>query len=125
MASWCDEFGKGLPACPRSRLAQIIDDTKTEFGIDLLVGFEIEVTFLRRDEDSMAYKPYTSNHAWGTLTPEQWQALDLLHETVDALAEIGVDVQQFHAESAPVRHPAPPCSTPTSLPNLTRRTGPV
>ncbi|KAK4998348.1 hypothetical protein LTR28_013706, partial [Elasticomyces elasticus] len=69
--------------------------------IDLLIGFEVEVVFLKRTSSaSEPYEPWTKMNAWGTFTPEQYTvALPVLAEIVEALQEIGIPVQQFHSES--------------------------
>jgi glutamine synthetase len=100
---WRDESGLPVRECPRNNLETFIYDLQTNHSINILVGFEIEVTFLTRNPSSAnaPYTPLTHTHAWGTLTPEQWLQLPLLAEMATALSEIGIDVQQFHAESGP------------------------
>lgn len=101
IASFRDEKGRPLPACPRSNLETLSERFQQDYGIEFLVGFEIEVTFLRRtDSKSQPYEPLDTNHAWGTLTPEQWlTSLPVLAEIVTALQNIGISVQQLHSES--------------------------
>ncbi|KAJ9666499.1 hypothetical protein H2201_003422 [Coniosporium apollinis] len=106
MGFWRDEDGKAIKECPRGGLQLLLDELETEHNISLVIGFEIEVTFLRRADPSSPptdrYKPLTANHAWGTLTPEQvYDALPLLAEITEALLDISIEVQQFHAESGP------------------------
>ena len=48
MARFVDEVLAPLPLCPRSPLQRIVEELRTEFDVNLLVGFEIEVTFCRR-----------------------------------------------------------------------------
>jgi glutamine synthetase len=104
---WRDESGRPIRECPRANLEALLTDLQYNHGISLLVGFEIEVTFLARNpsprhsEETEPYTPLTQNHAWGTLTPEQWLQLPLLAEIASSLEEIGIDIQQFHAESGP------------------------
>lgn len=100
---WRDESGRPIRECPRANLEALISDLQYNHGINLLCGFEIEVTFLARNpgNKNQPYTPLTQNHAWGTLTPEQWLQLPLLADIATSLSEIGIDVQQFHAESGP------------------------
>lgn len=98
---WRDEEGLPIRECPRSNLEILSNDVKYNHGISLLCGFEIEVTFLKVDHSNNEepYTPMTKTHAWGTLTPEQWLQLPLLAEMATCLSEVGIEVQQFHAES--------------------------
>ncbi|KAF2838615.1 hypothetical protein M501DRAFT_821685 [Patellaria atrata CBS 101060] len=101
--SWSDEKGHPLDECPRSNLARILHGLAEDFNVNLLIGFEIEVTMLVKTEDteeSRKYKPLATNHAWGSLSPEDYQkALPLLHEIASSLKRIGIELQQFHSES--------------------------
>ncbi|KAF2738308.1 developmental protein-like protein fluG [Polyplosphaeria fusca] len=98
---WRDESGHPTRECPRNNLEVLCNDLQFNHNIQLLCGFEIEVTLLSRDpsDPDQPYQPLTRNHAWGTLTPEQWLQLPLIAEMATSLSEIGIDVQQFHAES--------------------------
>jgi glutamine synthetase len=98
---WRDESGRPIRECPRANLETLINDLQYNHGINLLCGFEIEVTFLSRNsaDKEQPYAPVTQTHAWGTLTPEQWLRLPLLAEIATSLSDMGIDVQQFHAES--------------------------
>ncbi|KAI5237679.1 glutamine synthetase/guanido kinase [Aureobasidium subglaciale] len=81
MASFCDEDGRRSVHCPRNNLRTLTDRILDNHGITLEVGFEIEV---------------------GTFSPEQFEtALPVLAEIADALASIGISIQQFHSESGP------------------------
>jgi glutamine synthetase len=102
------EDGHAIPSDPRHALETLINDLQYNHSTALLVGFELEVVFLSRNPPSTAtnpfvaepYAPLTKTHAWGTLTPEQWLQLPFLSEILLALEEMGIEVQQFHAESA-------------------------
>lgn len=113
MSAWCDELGQPLPYCHRSRLRALTATIEHEFNISLLVGFEIEITFFKLKQPGEPYTPYITNQAWSTLTPEQWTKLTFFREIIEALEDIGIDIQQFHAESAPGQYefvlpPLPP-----------------
>ncbi|OCL01927.1 developmental protein-like protein fluG [Glonium stellatum] len=101
LAFWRDEEGRPIKECPRGGLQILLDDLSTTHSTSLLIGFEIEVTFLSRNlnDQSNPYSALTKTHAWGTLTPEQWLQLPLLAEIATSLADVGIPVQQFHAES--------------------------
>ena len=101
LSYWRDESGNALPECPRNNLETLISNLQYNHATTLLVGFEIEVTFLFRSskDPNQPFVPLTRTHAWGTLTPEQWLQLPFLSEIVLALEEMGIEVQQFHAES--------------------------
>lgn len=109
LSYWRTEDGSALPEDPRNNLETLINDLQYNYATSLLIGFEIEVTFLSRNPPSTStnpfqtepYSPLTKTHAWGTLTPEQWLQLPFLSEIVLALEEMGIEVQQFHAESGP------------------------
>ncbi|KAK5000048.1 hypothetical protein LTR66_001041 [Elasticomyces elasticus] len=58
MASFVTEDGDALPGCPRGRLLALVDALKTKHSIDLLIGFEVEVVFLKRTSStSEPYEP--------------------------------------------------------------------
>lgn len=115
LSYWRSESGDAIRECPRNNLATLINSLQYTHATTLLIGFEIEVTFLSRNRDnaSQPYSPLTKTHAWGTLTPEQWLQLPFLSEIVLALEEMGIEVQQFHAESGQGQYefvlpPSPP-----------------
>ena len=64
------------------------------------MGFETEVVFL---EDGV-YPPLAiSNHAWSTSLSMRSSSVGkaIVEEVFDVLTDAGIEVQQFHAESAP------------------------
>ncbi len=119
---WRSEDGRPLPSCPRNNLESLIADLQNRYNTTLQVGFEIEVTFLTRDkplnpfssqQPQQTYEAVTNVHAWSTLTPTQWLQTPMLAEIATCLADMGIDLQQFHAESGPGQYefilpPAPP-----------------
>jgi glutamine synthetase len=73
---------------------------KAEYDITFLVGFETEVVFV---EDGM-YPPIPiSQHAWSTSLAFRSSSVgkSIVEEVYDVLTSSGIEVQQFHAESAP------------------------
>lgn len=104
LGCWKDKNGQDIPYCPRGALKHLLGRLSSEHSTTLLVGFEIEVTFLNRVDpgtnDGDPYAPITDVHAWSTLHTQQSAALPMLAEIATALAAAGIRVQQFHAESA-------------------------
>jgi glutamine synthetase len=122
LSYWRSEDGHPLPACPRNNLETLITELQYKHNTTLQVGFEIEATFLRHDKPlnpfnsqppQQAYEGVTAIHAWSTLTPTQWLQTPMLAEIATSLSDMGIDLQQFHAESGPGQYefilpPAPP-----------------
>jgi glutamine synthetase len=114
MSYWRSEDGMPLDECPRHSLETLISNLQYNCNTTLLCGFEIEVTFLSRSTNNdQPYEPLTKTHAWSTLSPEQWLQMPFLAEIVSSLEEMGIDIQQFHAESGPGQYefilpPQPP-----------------
>ncbi|KAH0270964.1 glutamine synthetase/guanido kinase, partial [Aureobasidium melanogenum] len=101
IGSFCNDDGRRSNCCPRNSLRTLTERFSNDHGIKFLAGSEIEVVFLKQDTKG-EYSPWTTNHAWGTFTPEQFEvALPVLAEIADELANIGINVQQFHSESGP------------------------
>jgi len=122
LAFWRDEEGRPIEGCPRRGLQILLDDLSTTHSTSLLVGFEIEVTFLSRNpnDPTNPYSALTKTHAWGTLTPEQWLQLPFLAEIATSLADIGIPIQQFHAEAGAGQYefvlpPLPPLAAVDTL----------
>jgi glutamine synthetase len=122
LSYWRSSSGSPLPSCPRNNLESLISELQYKHATTLLLGFEIEVTFLSRSTPlnpfttqppQDAFSPVTSIHAWSTLTPTQWLQTPMLAEIATSLEEMDIDLQQFHAESGPGQYefilaPAPP-----------------
>lgn len=122
LSYWRSEDGHPLPACPRNNLETLVTELQYKHNTTLQVGFEIEVTFLTRDKPlnpfnsqppQQTYEGVTTVHAWSTLTPMQWLQVSMLAEIATSLSDMGIDLQQFHAESGPGQYefilpPAPP-----------------
>ena len=103
MSSWTDESGNPIPACPIHALQRHLDLLDKEYGLNIMIGFEVEVVFLRRTSTSPpSFSPLTTTHSWGTFHPQDLTlALPLLTEIESALAAAGITVQQFHSEAGP------------------------
>ncbi|OTB01152.1 hypothetical protein M426DRAFT_64600 [Hypoxylon sp. CI-4A] len=95
--------------CPRTLLRRTVEKAATEQGLTFLFGFEVEFIVLERNTDESSpekYKPLRSDgHAWSMARAlNDWgrsgsfnTAVD---EILDSLEEAGINVEQFHPESA-------------------------
>ncbi|KAE9977063.1 hypothetical protein EG327_007874 [Venturia inaequalis] len=122
MSRWCDINGAPIKECARCHLQSYLQELQSEHSTHLLVGFEIECVFLRRNPENGAdpYLPLTTTHAWGTMSPEQWtNLLPIVLEISEALAAIGINLQAMHSESHPayefVLPPLPPVQATDTL----------
>lgn len=94
--------------CPRYALQKQMQALSDEFELFVLMGFEIEVIFVRpmkndNGTDFTGFDVVHELHSWSNMTYQQLDMLSMIEEIVDILAEIGIDVCQFHAESAPTQ----------------------
>ena len=92
--------------CPRWLLQTQVDRLRNEFDIDILLGFEIEIVFMRpiynsNHSDFDDFEPYHMVHSWSNMTYQQLDALPMIEEIVDTLASIDIHLLQFHSEGAP------------------------
>ncbi|KAL3427894.1 glutamine synthetase [Phlyctema vagabunda] len=91
------------PLCPRSLLRRSLEIARVS-GLEFLVGFEIEVVFMSWGVDPK-YTPLTStitSHAWSSSAAlRDTSVVDMLSDIVSTLSTAGIDVEQFHPESAP------------------------
>ena len=110
LSYWRSEEGSPLLSCPRNNLETLISEFQFKYDTTLQVGFEIDVTFFSRGNSpnpfnfqrtNQTYEPVTQVHAWSTITSTQWLQLPLLAEIATSLSGMGIDLQQFHAESGP------------------------
>ena len=93
--------GSPLSSCPRNNLEILLNDLQYNQSTTLLVGFEIQVTFLSRNSNSQgdSYSPLRKTHGRTIATPEQWLQLPFLTESMLALDEMGIEMQQVSAET--------------------------
>lgn len=101
---WQESDGSAIEGCPRSTLQHFVAAAKEEFDIEFLVGFEIEIAFVRpfvNEAGERIFLPWHQVHNWSAVTFEMLDALPMIEETVEALAGIGIHLPTFHAESAP------------------------
>lgn len=98
-----DGTNKPLEGCPRSTLLKCIDKAESE-GISFLMGFEIEICFVRRIPNSsgrVSFEPYSDPHAWNAIYPDTLSILPLVDQIVSTLSENGIKLSMFHPEGAP------------------------
>ena len=102
MARFVDEDARPLDLCPRSQLQHFVGALSKDYNLNLLIGFEIEVTFCRRGAlgPNGYFAPLDANHAWGTLSDEQVAtAFPLMAAISLELKGMGIEIEQLHSES--------------------------
>ncbi|KAE8372998.1 hypothetical protein BDV26DRAFT_272981 [Aspergillus bertholletiae] len=111
-----DTHGTPIAECARSRVRALHDLLERDTQTALLVGFEVEVMFVRPREEGgkvVDYDAINSEHSYGSMNPEDRTYLGLIEAVARALATVGIALEQFHAEAGPgqwefVLPPAPP-----------------
>lgn len=101
--------------CPRWLLQSQCDALKTEFNVSILLGFEIEIIFMKPifnedKSDFVDFAPLHLVHSWSNMTYQQLDMLHVVEEIVELLAELDIHLPQFHSEAAPGQweFPLPP-----------------
>ncbi|KAI1617308.1 glutamine synthetase [Exophiala viscosa] len=92
--------------CPRWLLQSQCDALKSEFNISMLLGFELEIIFMRPiwnedKSDFVDFAPLHMVHSWSNMTYQQLDMLNIVEEIVELLAELDIHLPQFHSEAAP------------------------
>ena len=98
--------GNGVPIgeCARAKLEDLHQILKREMGCGALVGFEVEVMFLRPKQEggvTIDYEPINLQHSFTSMTPEDRTYLDLIEAIARALSTVDIALEQFHAEAGP------------------------
>jgi glutamine synthetase len=104
MTSFVDASGSPALICARSKLAKLTSELRTDYSIAILLGFEIEVVFMRPvdDSNSEAFRSeQLGDHSWCNLTLADTSILEMIEEAVRKLSTVNAAVEKFHAESAP------------------------
>lgn len=103
--------------CPRWTLQRQVDTLETQYGLQIIAGFEIEIIFTRpvTNDTASDYEDFQilrEVHSWSNLTQMQLEWLGMIEEIVQTLSEIGIELEQFHAEAAPSQweFPLPPAN---------------
>lgn len=103
MASFEELDGSPVELCPRSLLKKTVTALQGEFAMQVLLGFEIEITFCRRTGKEVSnnhFEPLDTIHAWSTFADAQYtDSFPLILSTVHALQDIDIPIQQTHSES--------------------------
>ncbi|KAJ5336294.1 glutamine synthetase/guanido kinase [Penicillium brevicompactum] len=87
------------PECIRSKLSNLSDILSHLHGFYLLIGYEIEVVFFRR-EDNEGAEPFV-NHKCSAMTFEMRSLLPMIENIVRGFHEEQVPLEQYHSELAP------------------------
>ena len=98
------EDGAPIAECARSTLDHLHSILQSDFGYSLLVGYEVEVIFLRPKQENgviVDYEPINTEHSFTSMTPEDRTHMDLIEAVARALATVGIALEQFHAEAGP------------------------
>lgn len=107
-----------LQGCPRWALFKQVNNLKEDFDVEILMGFEIEIVFMKpvlneAKNDFVRFEPLHMVHSWSNMTTQQLDVLPMIEEIVDTLNEAGIPLSHFHAESAPGQWEFPlPCYPP-------------
>ncbi|KAJ5851392.1 FluG family protein [Penicillium soppii] len=96
--------GTSVAECPRSNLLGLHTMLQEKMESSLLVGFEVEVMFLKPRQEgdiTVDYEPINTQHSFSSMTPEDRTYMHLIEAVVRALSTVGIDLEQFHAEAGP------------------------
>jgi glutamine synthetase len=104
MARFVDKNNNPHSLCPRAQLGVLATKFEHSYGLEFLVGFEVEITFCKiplfREDHDAKYQPLDSCHAWGTFTDEQYvKSFDLMLRITAQLKYNGIEIQQLHSEA--------------------------
>lgn len=104
-AEFREQSGARVPLCPRSLLQRTVE-LGAENGLGFLLGFEIEFLLVERlGRDTSGPSRYatlaTDGHAWSVSRYFADPKIShLLRDMVSALEDMGIFVEQLHAETA-------------------------
>ncbi|CAG8200523.1 unnamed protein product [Penicillium nalgiovense] len=104
MSTWSHKENFPMGECARSMLDNLESLIEQKSNCSILVGFELEFCLLRQrtlDNGKVEYETVNADHSWCSMTREDELLLGILEEAVLALQNVGIMVQQFHAELAP------------------------
>ncbi|OKL55367.1 hypothetical protein UA08_09402 [Talaromyces atroroseus] len=91
--------------CPRSRLKYLSDTLIESTGYFALVGFEVEVVFMKKITDPQGqlveYQLVNKDHSFQSMTTEDDEYFNMVEEIARSLLAAGISIEQFHAEAAP------------------------
>ncbi|KID82390.1 Glutamine synthetase [Metarhizium guizhouense ARSEF 977] len=87
-----------LDKCPRMLLVQALERLDKEWGVKVLVGFEIEFVLLDGDGSNDVIKPLDRLNGYSRTAGLRAETLDLVEEIIDALEQSSISIHHFHAE---------------------------
>lgn len=98
--------GEEVPMCPRTLLRRVISRARNG-GREFLMGFEIEVVFMKaikngNGAESYSANPFDQGHAWlSSRALQDDHVMRLIEAILERLEASSITVEQFHSESAP------------------------
>jgi glutamine synthetase len=114
LSYWRSGSGNPLPSCPRTSLETLINTLQYTHSTTLLIGFEIQVTFLSRTTHTRPKDPEQPTFlSIAAGSPSQSLPLPFLSDILLALDDMDIEILQFHAGSNPGQYafhlpPTPP-----------------
>jgi glutamine synthetase len=102
--TWWLENGslEPLQGCPRATLQKLVDAFKSRYSMSIMMGFDIEVMFMRPKVDSnTTYLPVHAMQSCSYISFNQDDILPVVEEIVEAMARVNISISQFHSETAP------------------------
>lgn len=99
LSSFVLRDGSPVPECPRQKLVELTNVLREQHGFYILVGYEIEVVFMKPENQDVECP--VSTHSWSAITSDVRSMLPMVEDIVRSLAEAGIRLEQYHAESAP------------------------
>lgn len=87
-----------LDKCPRMLLVQALERLDKEWGVKVLVGFEIEFVLLDGDGSNDVIKPLDRLNGYSRTAGLRAETLDIVEEIIDALEKSYISIHHFHAE---------------------------
>jgi glutamine synthetase len=103
MCNFVDDEDAPIGECARSRLRALEETLLSELECSALVGFEIELMFMRaeKNDEGMRFSMANYEHSWSRMTAEDESMLEMLETIARTLATVDIPLEQFHAEAAP------------------------
>lgn len=101
-----EKDGSAVAACPRTALRTVLDRAEEEYGLEFILGFEIEFTVMEMDKEGQYVAVRNDGHQWSTARNlADWGRpgafASVLDDLADDLAAADISIEQLHVESAP------------------------
>lgn len=84
--------------CPRTAMRNVLKQAKDSFGLDILIGFEVEFMLTSSNAADGVRHQLLEKGGLSTACFCRTEAFACLEECVAALQSVGVTIQQFHSE---------------------------